>query len=258
MKKTLTIILFLSTSIGFVTAQESSGAIEVRLNLLHQENTGNIGELALTTSVINHTGKDIYLPKFQLFAAITGIHVYEKQDTIWREVDVMRERYYQPVKGGVTTRQGNTIIHFDTDAPAYNAPNTLAKSFNQGVGKVRHQQDSIMKAYYNSAPDHHQLSPYVLIDEKPVFLKVGEELHNFSALDLNYLLTKKKEYMITFNSEARDSLNYYGSSRVYDRLDNNWVRQKLPENIFNYQLFYPIAIVSNILLFDNRESFSHK
>lgn len=248
----LTIAFFLMVSGLNIKAQDDKHTVEVRLKLLEQKNSKGVKELALAVSFINHSNRDIYIPNFALFASYSGIHVYQKEEKIWREIDIDRQDYYYPLVLSKPIVKGDTIFNYDVDRPVYTDDNDLTKSFYKSTYHLFLHQDSIIKAYYHSAPNHHQLTIAALDEEKPLFLKANEQIDNYLVRCLDYLLTKKMKYKIAFNSEIRDTIKYYSQPRIYSKRLKQYEKLNYPDNIYGYQLFYPKGVIANKIYYTNK------
>jgi len=250
--KNLFITLLFMTVTNYLFAQnnKNSNTIEVHLNLLEDNNSQGLKEYALSVSIINHLDKDIYIPDFENFVVIGGIHFYQKEKDGWKEIDPSRHDYYHPLKPPTAQViiNGKTISG-EGDVYFYSDENELSKSYKNNNNKLFTHQDSIVKAFYNSSADHHGLPVTVKYGDIPLFLKANQKIENLLVRSLDYLSTKKMDYKISFNSESRDSMRYYQDSIVYSRFSKRKEKLPYPKFIDGYQVFYPKNIISNTIYF---------
>jgi len=236
---------------GKMFAQSGGDKIEIRLNLLEGKNEKGVAEYALGVSIINHLNKDIYIPNFNLFASYSGVHFYQKEKDRWVEVSPETHDYVHL----------KSMINADGDSVLLEIPNgvyfaepygghSLSQQFRAYTARLNNRQDSIVKAVYNSAADHHGLSVFeVKGGEQPLFLKANQVLDNFLVRNLDYLSNPKMDYKISFNTEARDSIKYYRDSLSYLNHLKKYGHLHYPAYIDNYGLFYPTEIISNVIYF---------
>jgi hypothetical protein len=244
--KTTKIVLILSILTQYVFAQ--SHPIEIHLSLLEKNDEHGVKELALSTSIINPSDKDIYLPNFELFASYSGVHIYEKDGKVWKEINPDTHDYVKPIKPPI--RQNGRYVPID-EPIFYNDENSFTNIYKKSNNVNSRYQDSLIKTYYNSSPDHHQLSIFTINDELPLFLKAKQKIDDYMVRSLDFLLKKQKEYKICFNSEAGDTLKYYRSPRVYSNKKKKFDELHYPEKIYGFNLYYPTNIISNIINFNN-------
>lgn len=238
---------------SFIYAQDTNLPVEIRLKLIEENNDKGVKELSLSVSIINHSGLDIYIPNFKLYAIGAGIHFYQKEGGLWREIDINTQNYYKPIVPHRQIVGKDTIMSYHGNGPVYSVNNSITKKYMKYTYQLSRNQDSIIQSFYNSAPDHHQIDKIYTEDKKPLFLKAKETLNNYYVRNVDYLLTKKMAYKIAFNSELRDSLRYFREPRVYSDRIKKYVELNFPEYIYEYKLFYPKEIKSNIIYYTNKE-----
>lgn len=236
------LLLFLLALTFSVTAQNVDTAIEIRLQIMKQPEGKSVKELVLGVSVINHSKVDIYLPCFELFASFAGIHYYEKDDGEWKEFNLFTHNYYRPAP---SLKMVNGI-HEEDDEMVYFQNNELSGSFREASSKMHKDQATLMNAYCKetNTPAKYFYSPA----HQPLFLKAGQELANYAVYDIDYLLSKQKEYRISFNTEQRDT-GYTCRDTVLNK--NPFI--SFPDHISTYKRYYPNGIRSNFIYFSTLE-----
>ncbi|MBB2145723.1 hypothetical protein GM921_09515 [Pedobacter sp. LMG 31464] len=232
--------LALATLISFAGFSQVQKPIEVQFKMLENKTSTGKKEIAMSVSIINHTDKAIYIPGFDLFASFSGVHFYQKEGKVWKEINIDTHTYQ-------LDPETNKINH----TTFYDDANSLSKKFSPNIRYLRNYQDSLLKAYTKVAPKEQTTILNVLNMQEPLFLKPGQRLDNYFVKSLDYLLTKKMIFKISFNSEPLDSLKYYRGPYFYSR--GSRVKQELPfpTKIFGYQVYYPKSIGSNVLIFNN-------
>ena len=178
---------------------------------------------------------------------MSGIHTYQKEGKIWREIDINTHDYFRPYVARKPIVRGDTIIHYNPIV--YSDGNSLTKQFNKHAYQLMAYQHNLIKVYYNSASDQHQIPKEYLLGKKPLFLKANEKLENYNVISLDYLLTKKMKYKIAFNSEPRDTLRHYTSPKVYSNLLKKYQDLNFPEYIYECKLFFPKKIKTNTIYY---------
>jgi hypothetical protein len=245
----LLIALFLCILSSHALGQGQQPKIEVRLKMIEQENNKGSKDLALGVSIINHSNSDIYIPHFELFASFGGIHFYQKEGGVWREIDIFTHDYKQLLKCIVTEKDGVRIVA--DPFSFYSDHNQLTNSYKRSVAQKNAHQDSLFNLYVSQNFAPKDINIVTWYDEKPLFLKAKQQLENYAVFGLDYLLTKKMEYKISFNSEPTDSLRYYRESIAYVGSLGKKELLPYPKSIFGYQVFYPKDILSNTIQFTN-------
>lgn len=225
----------------YSNAQSPDSTIEIRLKLMQQTSGNLVKGLALSVSIINHSDQNIYIPNFDLFASYSGIHFYQNEKDLWREIVIMEHNYYQPhTNTGTKTYNGRTII-IEDEVPVFFDENDISKYFKQTVREQNNFQRNIIKAYCEKANQH--INEWIG-DSEPLFLKAKEELNNFMVYDIDYLLSKEFNYKISFNSEPRDTFFQYRDSVM------NYKPYKVfPDHIFEYKRYLPRIIISNTIYY---------
>lgn len=225
-------------------AQSPDSTIEIRLKLMQQTDGNLVKGLALSVSIINHSDQNIYIPNFPLLAEYSGIHFYQNEKDVWREIDIMKHEYYQSDTKPKTRIYNGIKIHIDDDTPVFFSDKDISKYFKQTVNQQYDFQSNIHKAYFEKANQHIDYC----FGSEPLFLKARQELNNFMVTDIDYLLSKEFDYKISFNSEARDTLSHFR-----DSIMNYKPYRAFPDHIFEYKRYIPRIIISNTIYYTTLE-----
>jgi hypothetical protein len=233
MKYLITLLLIIASA--FASFSQENKEVEVRLVLVQTNYQNSLPNLTLVVSVINHSNKNIYVPSFALLASAAGIHYYEKVSNNWREFSILTRDYY---KVYTSKKVGNAIV--DDDPVFYNTYNEVSHQLKDSVKKNTKFQDSIFNIIGHGK---NQNSPW-LTNNQPLFLPAHQEIKYLWVTDLAYLLTKKADYKIAFNTEARDSIYAFR-----DSISKGRPIVRFPAKLQEFNRFSPQKIISNALYF---------
>jgi hypothetical protein len=213
LKRTLVLLSFSSCLFSTVThAFQQDSTVEIRLKLLQQTDGVKIKNIALSISIINHTDKDIYIPGFDAGPYRSGIHVYEKKDGQYSEIDLLGQRNWH---GG--------------DARFIPLEKEISRNYEKSHASERKNQDSILNLF--CANQQLPIGNWIKSGHRPMFLKANRELTDFIVYDLNFLFKQKAEYKICF--EPRQVELTYS-----------------PDEILGYRRFNQDHIESNTLIYE--------
>ncbi|MEX6686681.1 hypothetical protein QTN47_04205 [Danxiaibacter flavus] len=178
------LVLLVFILFGYTSSAQSGfrSKVEVELKLIQKQDKQSGQIMALSLTIINRSGSDIFIPGFSA-EMISGLTVYKKELSGYKKTSL-----YPTVAGCAVPPRPNKIVGM------------LLKQ-----DKLRFTlQDSIFQAYLKTETSDNRLRLNNAIDQ-PFFLKANQRVENYTVVGLEELLKTNAEYKICFEPRVHEN-----------------------------------------------------